>query len=138
MWKFLRVKFVNHYLPRWIVMIIDNAIIGLSLCFTLIIFNLNGHLDLTLEQILLKSLVVLPWFFIGWIIFKPHNGIIRYFSMHDIIRFIYAHLIGTAGVSITTFLASNFITQKVLTPNVALAGTEMKPVGQTFAEFVSV
>ena len=119
-------------------MIIDNAIIGLSLCFTLIIFNLNGHLDLTLEQILLKSLVVLPWFFIGWIIFNPHNGIIRYFSMHDIIRFIYAHLIGTAGVSITTFLASNFITQKVLTPNVALAGTEMKPVGQTFAEFVSV
>ena len=101
----LKTIFENHYLPRWIVMVFDISIVELLFCVTFIIFNSNG-IDVPFNLILIKSGLTMPLFLSGWLIFNPHQGIIRYFSISDIIRFFYAHLVGTSGFLLISYLAS--------------------------------
>lgn len=85
--------FGHRFVSKWIVLCIDLLIISLSLIisYTLLSNSLLNKLSV-LEYY--KSLVlVLSFALVGHYFFKPHQGVIRHTSIHDIKRVFYARTI---------------------------------------------
>jgi len=103
----------KRYLPRWIILLNDLAVI--SSMFVLAYFlryNLEAQY-VKLNNMLLQMLAGLPFLVLGYILFKPHEGIIRHSTTYDVFKIIKAHLVITFGFVVITVWArsynSNFV-----------------------------
>jgi FlaA1/EpsC-like NDP-sugar epimerase len=105
MLKIPKYNFDKHYLPRWTVMAFDLVIILLAVfAASKAILDALRNEHSTTDMIILMCYTFTA-LFISWLIYKPYIGIIRYFSMSDIIRFAKSCLLGI--LFLLTFLLIN-------------------------------
>lgn len=87
----------RKYLPRWIVLIIDATIVMSTFIFTYLLrYNLFAQ-SVKINEMFLQLLTGLPFFILAVLIFKPHHGIIRHSSRHEILVLLKVHLIISTG-----------------------------------------
>ena len=91
--------FIKHYLPRWTVVIFDLSIISISFLVTTVLVD-NFFSIVFISTLILN---IFPVFLIVWIIFKPHLGIIKFFSINDVYRFTIAHLVGSFSLLLFSY-----------------------------------
>lgn len=97
-----------HYRPRWSIMLFDISVIAIIHFLIYSLFSKIIPIEISPNQLIVKILLSLPWFIAGWLVIKPHQAIIRYFSITDIVKFIYANLIGSLGVLLISTVALYF------------------------------
>jgi len=73
----------KRFLPRWIVLMVDIAIISSTFLFTYMLrFNLfAGHVEVSVMMI--QMFAGFPFYFLAAMFFKPHHGIIRHSTAYD-------------------------------------------------------
>jgi FlaA1/EpsC-like NDP-sugar epimerase len=99
-------KVYQQYLPGWLVLIADLAIMTCTFIFTYLLrFNLVAS-SASLPMLLIQLLIALPLFITGAIIFKPHYHIIRHTTLFDVLTVVKAHLILTGGLLIIRLISS--------------------------------
>jgi len=98
----------KKFMPRWIVVFIDAIIVCSSFIFTYLMrFNLFSQSADT-SAMLLQLLAGFPFFILAVFIFKPHHGIIRHSSRHEIMVMLKVHMILSAGFFLVSFYGHNF------------------------------
>jgi FlaA1/EpsC-like NDP-sugar epimerase len=102
------VHYLGHnFVSRWVILAIDFILITASL---LIALTLQGKTSLGVLSVIdfYKALIpVILFSLIGHYIFKPHRGVIRHTSLHDIKRVLYARTFAFACNLLFIFLISN-------------------------------
>jgi len=105
----------SRYLPRWVVFLFDLFIVLLSFFVS---YSLRFNFDsgaMNMERVIWQMLFVMPVSIIGFLVFKPFNGIIRHTAARDIQQIFYSLLLSTSLltiISLTTYskgLASPFM-----------------------------
>ncbi len=82
----------NRYLPKWVVFIFDLFVVLFSFFVSYCLrFNFDTG-ALNMERVIWQMLFVIPVSIIGFLIFKPFNGIIRHTATRDIQRIVYSLL----------------------------------------------
>src|SRR5665647_1798875 len=90
----------SRYLPRWVVFIFDLIIVLFSyLASNFLRFNFD-IVAMHMDRVILQTLYVVPVMAIGFIIFKPFNGIIRHTAARDIQRIVSALIFSTGLMAI--------------------------------------
>ncbi|MEZ5045892.1 MAG: nucleoside-diphosphate sugar epimerase/dehydratase [Chitinophagaceae bacterium] len=84
----------GKYVSKWIVLGIDFMLISFSLLIAFAIQNRLNLYDFRLIDYYKGLVTVFVFCLIGYFIFKPHEGIIRHTSIHDIKVIFYARSIG--------------------------------------------
>jgi len=105
----------SRYLPRWVVFLFDLFIVLFSFFVS---YYLRFNFDtgaMNMERVIWQMLFVMPVSMIGFLVFKPFNGIIRHTAARDIQR-ILSSMILSSGlltiISLATYsngLASPFM-----------------------------
>ena len=108
-------RFVDkRFVPRWIVLIIDMVIISSTFMFTYLIrFNLSS-LNVDVLRIMMQLLAGLPFYILAVIFFKPHHGIIRHSSRHEILVILQTNLFLSAGFFLISYFGRQFESQLVI------------------------
>ena len=102
--KFLQ----NHYLSRWMVLLIDLAIIAVTFIFTWQIYFVLRGIPFDYLKVLLQMAFGLPLCLISAYSFKPHYGVLRHTAMHDLEAVVKAQLLITAGMFILSGIGTPF------------------------------
>lgn len=105
-----KIKFIvdRIYLPRWIVLMIDMSIIATSFLITYFLrYNLFST-TVDVGKIFLQLLAGLPVYLMAVLIFKPHHGIIRHSSRHEILVLLKTHLLLSAGFFLISYLGRTY------------------------------
>jgi len=105
----------SRYLPRWVVLLFDLFIVLFSFIVSYYLrFNFETG-AMNMERVIWQMLFVMPVSMIGFLVFKPFNGIIRHTAARDIQRILYSLLLSSSLltiISLTTYssgLASPFM-----------------------------
>jgi len=107
----------SRYLPRWVVFMFDLFIVLFSFFVS---YYLRFNFDtgaMNMERVIWQMLFVIPISMIGFLVFKPFNGIIRHTAARDIQRILYSLLLSTSLltiISLTTY--SNGLTSPFMIP----------------------
>lgn len=104
----LKKFFDTVYLPRWIVLLGDSVLIGFTYVITLFLrlsFTANPIEPL---HVIFQLLAISPFFILGAWMFSSYKGIVRHTVVHDAIRVIKAHLVGSIGMLLVSFIGSSF------------------------------
>lgn len=105
----------SRYLPRWVVFLFDLFIVLFSFFVS---YYLRFNFDtgaMNMERVIWQMFFVMPVSIVGFLVFKPFNGIIRHTAARDIQRILYSLLLSSALlaiISLTTYnngLASPFM-----------------------------
>ena len=98
----------KRYLPRWIVILNDIAVISSMFVLAYILrYNLEAKY-VKLDNMLFQMLAGLPFLILGFLLFKPYQGIIRHSTLYDAVKIIKAQLVLTSGFIIITIWARNY------------------------------
>lgn len=92
----------NRYLPRWVIFMFDLIIVVFSFFFS---YFLRFNFDLeamNTERVTWQVLFVIPITIVGFLIFKPFNGIIRHTATRDIQRILYSLILSSGLLTIIT------------------------------------
>lgn len=95
----------SRYLPRWVVFVFDLFIVLFSFFVS---YCLRFNFDIgamNLERVIWQMLFVIPVSTIGFLVFKPFNGIIRHTAARDIQRIVCSLLFSTGLLTIITLSA---------------------------------
>lgn len=115
--------FKRRFVSKWIVLFLDMLIISTSL-FIIYLFQDKRFLhDFSLFQYFRGLVSVLIFALIGHLVFKPHQGVIRYTSIHDIKRVLFSRTLSVVlnQIFILLFAKMFNLGQYALSPNTALA-----------------
>lgn len=94
----------SRYLPRWVVFIFDLTIVIISyFASNFLRFNFD-IVAMNMERVILQTLFVVPVMAIGFIVFKPFNGIIRHTAARDIQRIVSALILSSGLLAIITLI----------------------------------
>lgn len=106
--KFLRL-YSNRFVSRWLVLLIDMAIVLFSFQLAVII-RLNFDLSsLDPQQVFEQTLFVLSTFAIGFFIFHSFSGVVRHTSVADAVR-----IMKSTSLSSALLVAINIIEYKII------------------------
>ena len=107
----------SRYLPRWVVFLFDLFIVLFSFFVSYYLrFNFETG-AMNMERVIWQMLFVMPVSMIGFLVFKPFNGIIRHTAARDIQRILYSLMLSSALliiISLTTY--SNGLTSPFMIP----------------------
>jgi len=94
----LKLMLKQYFLPKWIVLLYDLAVICIVFAFsTYLVANFSAeYIDLqnTMRQVIAGAFV----FLIVYLIIKPHYNIIRHTTLKDFSSIVYALAIGSSGL----------------------------------------
>ncbi len=93
-----------YYRPRWSVMTFDLILIGFIMFLSSKLIIASDVYLISTNQLIIISLITGLCYLIGYLIIRPYKGIIRHFSINDIVRFTFAHVIGSSILIILNFL----------------------------------
>jgi FlaA1/EpsC-like NDP-sugar epimerase len=82
--------FGHRFVSKWVVLLIDLLTISLSLIIAYTILSNRQLNQFSLLEYYKGLVFILAFSIVGHYIFKPHQGVIRHTSMHDIKRVFYA------------------------------------------------
>jgi FlaA1/EpsC-like NDP-sugar epimerase len=102
--KIIRV-FKNHSLPRWLVFIIDSAVVFFSF---LVAYMLRYNFEvsaLNISTVFRQSYLVLFVYVIFILVFKSYSGMIRHTTIRDTYKIILTNFSALAVLSLVTFLS---------------------------------
>ena len=106
--KFLRL-YSNRFVSRWLVLLIDMAIVLFSFQLAVII-RLNFDLSsLDPQQVFEQSLFVMSTYAIGFFIFHSFSGVVRHTSVADAVRIMKATTLASA-----ILIAVNIVEYKII------------------------
>ncbi|NEW85249.1 MAG: polysaccharide biosynthesis protein [Mariniphaga sp.] len=97
----------SRYLPRWVVFLFDLFIVLFSFFVS---YYLRFNFDtgaMNMERVIWQMFFVMPVSMVGFLVFKPFNGIIRHTAARDIQQILYSLLLSTALliiISLTTYI----------------------------------
>ena len=98
----------KNYLSRWIVLIIDSIIVVSTFLFTYLLrYNLFS-MSVNISEMFLQLLSGFPFFILAVFIFKPHHGIIRHSSRHEILVLLKVHLFLSSGFFLISYYGHFF------------------------------
>lgn len=107
----------SRYLPRWVVFLFDLFIVLFSFFVSYYLrFNFETG-AMNMERVIWQMLFVMPVSMIGFLVFKPFNGIIRHTAARDIQRILYSLMLSSALliiISLTTY--NNGLTSPFMIP----------------------
>ena len=98
----------NRYLPRWVVFTYDLCIVLISFFLS---YNLQSDFDMgwmNMERVFVQMLVVIPVTTIGFMAFRPYNGIIRHTATRDIQHIVSSLILSSSLLSIITLFANSY------------------------------
>ena len=108
--------FSNHNMPRWLIFLIDMAIVLFSVIVAYLL-RFNFHVpEVEMRQWPLVFTTVLTVRALSFIISKTYAGIIRYTSTEDAIRIFLVILAGSVLFGILNLLSFYFINEKYVVP----------------------
>ena len=108
--------FSNHNMPRWLIFLIDMAIVLFSVIVAYLL-RFNFHVpEVEMRQWTLVFTTVLTVRALSFIISKTYAGIIRYTSTEDAIRIFLVILAGSVLFGILNLLSFYFINEKYVVP----------------------
>ena len=94
----------SRYLPRWVVF-------GLDLFIVIFSFVLSNYLRFNFDteamnmgRVTEQLLILIPAAIVGFLVFKPFNGIIRHTATRDIQHILYSLLLSFGLLTILTLL----------------------------------
>jgi len=94
----------NRFLPRWVVFLLDLFIVFISFFASYFLrFNFESS-TMNMERVIWQSFYVVPVMMVGFIIFKPFNGIIRHTASRDIQRIVSSLVVSTGLLTIITLI----------------------------------
>jgi FlaA1/EpsC-like NDP-sugar epimerase len=100
------------YLPRWIIVMIDFAILLLAFFFTFLLFKGTGlHYVITSHNILFVNILFGVNLFFFWL-FRTYSGIIRHSSYIDAVKLLFSQMAVLILFLILNFLFEVFYGQK--------------------------
>lgn len=98
----------KNYMSRWLVLIIDSIIVGSTFLFTYLLrYNLFS-MSVNINEMFLQLLAGFPFFILAIFIFKPHHGIIRHSSRHEILVLLKVHLFLSSGFFLISYYGHFF------------------------------
>ena len=80
------------YMPRWVVLLIDMAIVSLSGVFTYLLLEDSGTHYISKSSFFLASLIYLTIHLLFFRVFEIYSGIVRHSSMIDVLKIFMAQL----------------------------------------------
>src|SRR5665647_296522 len=96
----LKLMLKQYFLPKWIVLLYDLAVIGTVFAFsTYLVANFSAEqaeLQNAIQQVIASTLI----FLIVYLIIKPHYNIIRHTTLKDFSSIVIALTIGSSGLLI--------------------------------------
>lgn len=93
----------SRYLPRWVVFTFDLLVVLFSFFVSYFLrFNFDTG-AMNVEHVIWQLLFVIPVTIVGFITFKPFNGIIRHTATRDIQRILLSLLLSSVLLIIITF-----------------------------------
>lgn len=107
--KIFHYNFDKHYLPRWVVLLFDLIIISIIVYITTALLPSNFNSEILDSDYLIISGIAVISFLVSWLLIKPHLGIIRHFSINDIMRFTASCLLGSIFFGVLLFFNNLFI-----------------------------
>jgi FlaA1/EpsC-like NDP-sugar epimerase len=97
--------FKNHSLPRWLVLIIDSAVVFFSF---LVAYMLRFNFEvsaLSISTVFRQSYLVLFVYVVFILVFKSYSGMIRHTTIRDTYKIILTNFSALAVLSLVTFLS---------------------------------
>jgi FlaA1/EpsC-like NDP-sugar epimerase len=107
----------SRYLPRWVVLSFDLFVVLFSFFFSYFLrFNFEiGAMNV--DRMTYQMLFVIPVTIIGFVVYKPFNGIIRHTAARDIQRVLYAQILSSSLLTIISlFTRSKGLTSPFMIP----------------------
>lgn len=94
----------KRFIPQWIVLMIDMLITTSTFIFTYILrYNIfSDHANIT--DMMLQLLAGFPFFILAVVLFKPHRGIIRHSSRHEILVLLKTNLMLSSGFFLISYI----------------------------------
>ena len=87
----------KRFVPHWIVLLMDMTIIASTFIFTYFLrFNLF-YIGVEVPTMFLQLLLGLPFYVLAVLIYKPHHGIIRHSSRHEVLVLLKTNLLLSSG-----------------------------------------
>jgi len=103
----LKLMLKQYFLPKWIVLLYDLAVLGTIFIFTtyLVASFSAGQVELqnTLHQIIANTFI----FLVVYLFIKPHYNIIRHTTLKDFSSIVYALFISSSGLLVLSFIGRN-------------------------------
>jgi len=98
----------KRFIPQWIVLMIDMLITTSTFIFTYILrYNIfSDHANIT--DMMLQLLSGFPFFILAVVLFKPHRGIIRHSSRHEILVLLKTNFLLSSGFFVISYLGHHF------------------------------
>ncbi len=98
----------QRLVSRWIILLIDLSITFLGLIFAYFL-RFNFEIPVSIQSdIKYQAPIILAIYLIGFLLFKPFTGIIRYSSLEDVSRILWSNLFAL-GLMISLNLSVDFI-----------------------------
>ena len=103
----LKLLLKQYFLPKWIVLVYDLAVLGTVLTFSIfLVANFSaGQVDLQniIRQVLASTLIFLA----VYLVIKPHHNIIRHTTLKDFSSIVYALILGSSLLFALSVIAKN-------------------------------
>ena len=97
----------QYFLPKWIVLAYDLAVLGSVFLFTTyLIVNFSTE-NVILRIAYNQTLACILIYFVVYQIIKPHHNIIRHTTLRDFSSIILANILGSAGLLGLSILGRN-------------------------------
>jgi FlaA1/EpsC-like NDP-sugar epimerase len=104
----------KHFLPKWIILAADSAIVMVTFIVTYMLrYNLFS-VPTDIPMMMLQLLAGFPFYFLAILLFKPHLGIIRHTTNYDAMALLKTHLFFSAGLFLISAVGHNVTSQLVI------------------------
>lgn len=111
----LKILLSKWFLPKWIVLMID---MGITIAAFIITYFLRYNLFLEYANVplmIMQIIAGIPFFVLAIMLFKQHQGIIRYSTFHDVWILFKSNLIVSIGFFLINYLG-RYISPSLLIP----------------------
>lgn len=99
----------NHYLSRWLVLLIDLSIIAATFIFTWQIYFILRGIPYDYLKVLIQIAFGLPICLLAAYLYKPYCGVLRHTAMHDLEAVVKAQLMISLGLFLLTGIGTPFL-----------------------------
>lgn len=94
----------KQFIPQWIVLMIDMVIVVTTFLFTYLLrYNLFS-MSVDLSEMFLQLLSGFPFYILAVVLFKPHRGIIRHSSRHEILVLLKTNFLLSSGFFLISYV----------------------------------
>ena len=107
-------KRLHDFMPRWIILLIDVAIVVLGY-ISLYLFR-STIVDTPIDLIELKFPLLVILYTIAFIYLKTYHGIVRFSTMVDLKRLVYAAISATAAYEIVCIVGNTYASINEMEP----------------------